>query len=93
MVELAAELIERKAGPFNVDTFKDHYGDALKALVEQKRKRGKVSDTEEEDERPESNVVDLMEALRRSVKGGKGASAPRRPVAARKTGTGKSTRR
>jgi DNA end-binding protein Ku len=68
MVELAKELIGRKSGPFNPGAFKDHYGDALKALVEEKCKHGKVADDEEE-ERPEpkGNVIDLMAALRKSV--------------------------
>ncbi|MFZ5672391.1 MAG: Ku protein [Pseudomonadota bacterium] len=84
MVELAIELIERKSGPFKPAAFKDHYGQALKALVAEKRKHGKVTDIEEgETPRPKGdNVIDLMEALKKSI-GGKddksaGASKPRK---------------
>jgi len=86
MIELASELIERKSGAFKPTAFKDHYGDALKALVAEKRKRGKVTDVEEEEApRPKGdNVIDLMDALKKSI-GGKSASAPKpRKTAGRK---------
>jgi DNA end-binding protein Ku len=72
MIELANELIDRKTGPFKPDAFKDHYGEALKALVAEKKKKGKIADTDEEEEKTRptgDNVIDLMDALRRSVKG------------------------
>jgi len=83
MVDLAKELIERKSGKFDPTVFKDHYGDALRALVEEKRKRGKIVGSDE-DEKPakgadRSNVIDLMEALRKSVKG-KTSPAARKPA-------------
>ncbi len=85
MVDLAVELIGRKSVPFKVDAFKDHYGDALKALVEEKRKRGKVSDSDETDERPaRGNVIDLMEALRKSVKKDSAAPAARKSAVPKK---------
>lgn len=87
MIELATELIERKSGAFRPAAFKDHYGDALKALVAEKRKRGKVTDVEEDEApRPKGdNVIDLMDALKRSI-GGKStaASKPRKPAARKK---------
>ncbi|QIG46322.1 Ku protein [Nordella sp. HKS 07] len=86
MVELATELIERKSGPFKPTAFKDHYGAALKALVAEKRKHGTVTDAEEDEApRPKGdNVIDLMEALKKSI-GGKGAGAPKpRKAAAKK---------
>jgi DNA end-binding protein Ku len=80
MVDLAKELIERKSGKFDPSAFKDHYGDALRALVEEKRKRGKIIDSDEDEKSAKSedrgNVIDLMEALRRSVKGKAAAAAP-----------------
>ncbi len=71
MIELAEELIERKSGPFKPQAFKDHYGNALRALVEEKRKKGKITEAEEEEApRPKGdNVIDLMEALKKSVTG------------------------
>ena len=86
MVDLAKELIERKSGPFKPAVFKDHYGDALKALVAEKRKKGKVTDAEEDEEAPRpkgANVIDLMEALKKSV-GGKQAAKPRKAAAKKK---------
>jgi DNA end-binding protein Ku len=87
MIELATELIERKSGDFKPTAFKDHYGDALKALVAEKRKRGKVTDVEEDEApRPKGdNVIDLMDALKKSI-GGKSAGAPkpRKPAARKK---------
>jgi DNA end-binding protein Ku len=85
MIDLAKELIDRKSGPFKPEVFKDHYGDALKALVAEKRKKGKVTEAEEEEApRPKGdNVIDLMEALKKSVSGkAKSAAKPRK--AARK---------
>ena len=36
MVDLAVELIERKAGKFTPDQFEDHYATALRELVQKK---------------------------------------------------------
>jgi DNA end-binding protein Ku len=88
MVDLAKELIERKAGRFKPEVFKDHYGQALKALVAEKRKKGKVTEPEEaEAARPKGdNVIDLMEALKKSISGKKAAAAakPRKTAAKKK---------
>jgi DNA end-binding protein Ku len=87
MIELATELIERKSGPFKPEAFKDHYGEALKALVAEKRKKGKIIEAEaDEAERPKGdNVIDLMEALKKSVTGkADSAAKPRQRKAARK---------
>lgn len=86
MVELATELIERKTGPFKPAAFKDHYGAALKALVAEKRKHGKVTAAgEEEAPRPAGdNVIDLMEALKKSIGGRKAAAPKPRKSAARR---------
>jgi DNA end-binding protein Ku len=86
MIDLAKELIERKSGPFKPGVFKDHYGDALRALVAEKRKKGKVTEAEEEETpRPKGdNVIDLMEALKKSVSGKARSAARPRKAAARK---------
>ena len=75
MVELAVQLMEKKTAPFDASRFEDHYQTALKALVQEKLKGNRIVTTPE-DQRPEgANVIDLMEALRRSV-GGKPPPAP-----------------
>jgi len=86
MIDLATELIERKSGPFKPEAFKDHYGDALRALVEEKRKKGKVTDAEEEETpRPKGdNVIDLMDALKKSISGKTESAAAKPRKAARK---------
>ncbi|MGE0626290.1 MAG: Ku protein [Hyphomicrobiaceae bacterium] len=67
MVDLAVQLINQKSAPFKPDAYHDHYQEALRALVQEKM-RGRKIVAEEESARPSgSNVVDLMEALKRSV--------------------------
>jgi DNA end-binding protein Ku len=68
--ELAAMLIERKSGPFAPDEFKDHYEHAVRELLAEKKKGHKVVAPEEEEPKGGAEVIDLMEALRRSIKGG-----------------------
>ena len=65
MVELAGHILDSKAGHFDASKFKDQYELALRKLVKRKAS-GKVIERKEPGERP-SNVVDLMDALKRSV--------------------------
>jgi DNA end-binding protein Ku len=69
MVSLAAHILDSKAGHFDPAKFKDQYETALKALVRRKAK-GKPIEPPKEKEEP-GNVINLMDALRRSVGGGK----------------------
>lgn len=79
MVDLAVQLIGKKSQPFEPDKFEDRYQTALKALVQDKLKGHKIV-VPREDERPKgANVVDLMEALKRSV-GQAPAAAAEAPV-------------
>jgi DNA end-binding protein Ku len=72
MLDLAVHIVGTKAGHFKPDAFKDHYEDALKELLLKKQKGEKI---ERAKESAPSNVINLMDALRQSVKadGGKGA--------------------
>jgi DNA end-binding protein Ku len=79
MVEIAAKIIEQQEGPFDPTQFKDHYEQALRALIEEKEKNAGRTVTSEPHE--ETKVNDLMEALRRSL----GESGP----AARRKGPAK----
>ncbi len=64
MLDLARHIVNQKAGRFTPEKFEDHYETALIELINEKR-AGKVIRPKE---RPQGeNVVDLMEALRRSV--------------------------
>lgn len=68
MLSLATELIERKTAAFHPEKFKSHYLGALRELIDEKKKKGKVTAaTDEELEDGGSNVIDLMDALRKSV--------------------------
>lgn len=72
MIAIAEQIIQQKEGPFDPDTFVDRYEEALKALIARKQKGEAVEEvTEPED----TNVIDLMAALRASL-GGKPAEKP-----------------
>jgi DNA end-binding protein Ku len=71
MVKIAEHILDAKAGHFNAAKFKDQYENALKKLVRRKASGKKIEI--EEPEKKDDNVIDLMEALRNSVKGGKKA--------------------
>jgi DNA end-binding protein Ku len=62
---LAKQLIDAYTEPFEVSKFKDHYEEALRELVEAKMNNLPVPEPEVEKKAPK--VVDLMEALRKSV--------------------------
>ncbi len=98
LVGLAKELIARKSKPFDAAAFKDDYASALAALVEEKRAGHAIVATGPEEKRPPGKVIDLMEALKRSVgEGGRGpgsGSASSRAAAKRgKSGASSSGRR
>lgn len=79
MRQLAAELIERNSGSFDPSRFQDRYEEALLALVRSKAKppakAGKAA-AATGDAPTGSNVVSLMEALKRSIRDEKAGSAP-----------------
>lgn len=65
MIELAEELIERKTKRFHPEDFKDTYNDALRELIEAKAEHRKVREIETP--RESAQIIDLMQALRKSV--------------------------
>ena len=74
MLELARHIVKTKTGHFEPKKFEDHYEDALKELLDKKRKGEKI---EVPKEHAPSKVINLMDALRRSVEGeGKRPAAP-----------------
>ncbi|WP_316206362.1 MULTISPECIES: Ku protein [unclassified Bradyrhizobium] len=78
MVELAGHILQTKAAHFDPSTFKDDYETALKALVKRKA-AGKPIKLPAPEERP-SNVINLMDALKRSLKGKHAAKPSRAPA-------------
>ncbi len=70
--DMAAQLVDSLASDFKSSDFKDDYQEQLRTLVEAKLEKGDSIDTEATfGEKPEDEdggeVVDLMEALKRSV--------------------------
>ena len=76
MLDLAVHIVESKKGEFEPEKFEDEYENALKELLRKKQKGERI-------ERPKApsrtNVVNLMDALRRSV-----AQEKRAPASAKK---------
>ena len=84
MVELAGHILDRKAGHFDAGKFKDEYELALRKLVKRKAAGHTIERSVEEP--PPTNVINLMDALRQSMKRKKAASAPaRKPRPSRRT--------
>lgn len=83
MVEIAARIIGQKEADFDPSTFKDAYDEALKDLIKAKQKGEGLIEAPEPDD---TNVIDLMEALRASLKGSASSArkAPAKKAAARK---------
>ena len=72
MLQIAEKIIEQQDAKFDPSRFTDRYEDALRELIARKKKgQPVVSEAPEQDE---EKVVDLMEALKRSLKGGGGPS-------------------
>jgi DNA end-binding protein Ku len=84
MLDLAKHIVNQKASRFEPEKFEDHYETADRA--HQKRAGKPITPKE----RPTAgNVVDLMEALRRSVGGATAETAPKKPAKkARKAAAG-----
>src|SRR6516165_9834984 len=81
MLDLAKHIVNQKSAHFDPEKFEDHYEQALIELINQKRDGKPVTPKE----RPRGgNVVDLMEALRRSVGQTEPAKAPKK-AASKKT--------
>jgi DNA end-binding protein Ku len=89
MLDLAKHIVNQKAGRFEPDKFEDQYETALVDLINQKRSGKPITPKE----RPRGeNVVDLMDALRKSIGGAvsvtkapaKSAKKPRKAAAGQK---------
>jgi DNA end-binding protein Ku len=72
-LKMASSLIDNMSADFTPDKFSDEYQDQLRQLIAAKLEQGDALDTaatfgeEGEDQADRGEVVDLMEALRRSV--------------------------
>ncbi len=82
LLEVAISLIERKTAPFNAGSYSDSYAKALQDLLETKQKNKKTARVTTDGDRPRpegENVVDLLSALKQSLK-----SADKKPRGGRK---------
>lgn len=80
LLDLATTLIDKKTGKFDASDFHDRYVDALKDLIERKKK-GKTLNIDNNDKSPDprgGTVVDLMAALKRSIGSTSKKVAPKR---------------
>jgi len=75
MLDLAVHIIETKRGKFQPEKFEDRSEEALKALIRKKQKGEKI---ERPKESAPSNVINLMDALRESVKAERGGGHRRK---------------
>lgn len=66
MITIAEKIIHQKMADFDPSEFNDRYEDALRDLIKQKQKGHKITKVEEPEE---TNVIDLMDALKASLKG------------------------
>jgi DNA end-binding protein Ku len=82
MVDIAKQIIAQARGPFAPEEFRDRYEDAVHELVQSKLEGDKAVHRPRDEPR-EDNVIDLMEALRRSLKSPRGDAAEKAAPKAR----------
>jgi DNA end-binding protein Ku len=80
MLQLAQHILQTKAGDFDPAQFKDHYEEAVVELIRKKQENIPVKTEKEPPAAP--NVINLMDALRRSVQ--QAATAPAQAKKAKK---------
>ncbi len=83
MLDLAKHIVSQKTADFEPERFEDHYEEALTELINAKRQGKTISPRA----RPSGgNVVDLMDALRKSIAGEAPAKGkkPRKAAAGQK---------
>ncbi len=91
--DMASQLVESLSGDFDSSDFTDDYQVQLRTLVDAKLDQGDALDTDatfgREAGHDDAEVIDLMEALRRSIdkrKGGGGEKAPQRAAGTKSAG-------
>ena len=77
MLDLAKHIVDSKKAEWKPERFEDQYEDALKELLKKKQSGQKI---EAPREREPSKVVNLMDALRRSVETERGGGERRKPA-------------
>jgi DNA end-binding protein Ku len=91
-LEMSSALVDSFASDFNPEKFSDEYQEELKKLIDAKLEEGDALDTaktfgeEAEPEDTGAEVIDLMEALRKSVEKNRNDSATKEPARKKKKG-------
>jgi len=98
MLDLAKTLIEQKTAVFDPGAFEDRYIEALEKLIAKKAKskgKKKILEDVEEPVSRGSNVIDLMAALKKSVKDKPAATKPaaKKPAAKKSAAAAKAKKR
>ena len=98
MLDLAKTLIEQKTAAFDPGAFEDRYIEALEKLIAKKAKskgKKKILEDGEEPASRGSNVIDLMAALKKSVKDkpAETKSAAKKPAAKKSAAAAKAKKR
>jgi DNA end-binding protein Ku len=94
-LSLSAALMESFAGDFEPEKFTDEYQEELRKLIDAKLEQGESIDTavtfgeEPEEKKGGGEVIDLMEALQRSVERSRGGgdAAEKKPAAKKDSAT------
>jgi DNA end-binding protein Ku len=73
MLDLAKHIVDQKSGHFEPEKFEDHYETALIDLINQKKAGRPIVKAKV---KTEGNVINLMDALRQSLKGSKAEAGP-----------------
>ena len=71
MIEIARKIIEQQEGAFEPESFTDRYEKSLRELIRRKEHGEKIVKAEPVED---TNVIDLMEALKKSLKAKGGAA-------------------
>ena len=74
MLDLAKHIVEKKSGSFEPEKFEDHYESALTDLID--RKRSGIRPTAKAAPKTGGNVINLMDALKRSLANERQATPP-----------------
>jgi DNA end-binding protein Ku len=74
MLDLARHIVEKKSGSFEPEHFEDHYESALIDLINKKRSGVRIA--AKATPKTGGNVINLMDALKRSLASEKQSAAP-----------------
>jgi len=81
-LDIAKQLVDSLAGPFDPSKYRDTYREQVLALIERKAAGEEIA-VHEAPQAPPAEVPDLMSALQASLEQVRGGSAPKKPAAKR----------